>query len=106
MIAGTRSLCLAATFASSTIPAPASSHASLLPQPRPWSAPRSSSATIAIIPAVSRLAWGMAAATKPTSAFSKPSNKCASRDRRSSFAITNLPSNDVLLRHAAGAVMF
>jgi hypothetical protein len=39
---------------------------------------------------VRRFAFGMSAATKSTPAFSKPNRKCASRDRRSSFAMTSL----------------
>ena len=39
---------------------------------------RSSSAITAMMPIVSRLAWGMSTATKSTPAFSRPSRKCAS----------------------------
>jgi hypothetical protein len=48
---------------------------------------RSSSATMAMIPTVRRLALGMSAATNSTPAFSSPSRKCASRLRRSSLAM-------------------
>lgn len=43
---------------------------------------------------VRRLASGMSAATKSTPAFSSPSRKCASRDSRSSLAITSLLGSD------------
>jgi hypothetical protein len=50
---------------------------------------RPSSATTAMMPTVMRLACGMSAATKSMPAFSRPSRKWASRDKRSSLAMTN-----------------
>jgi len=61
---------------------------------------RSSSATMAIMPTVSRLAFGMSAAVNAMPERCSPRRKCASRARRSSFAMTSVA---LRTRHAASA---
>jgi hypothetical protein len=51
---------------------------------------RSSSATMAMNPSVSRLAHAMSATTRSTPALSSPNRKCASRQWRSNSAITKV----------------
>jgi sucrose phosphorylase len=55
-----------------------------------FSLQESHAATIAMIPTVRRLTFGISAATKSIPAFSRPSRKCASRDSLSSLAMTSL----------------